>query len=313
MNSEAAQHGFYSPLRYPGGKGRIANFVKLLLLKNDCVGGEYHEVYAGGASVALALLYEQYATRVHINDVNRSVHSFWDAALNKTDGLCKLIRDTEVTFDEWQRQREIQRATQVDPLSLAFSTFFLNRTNRSGIIRAGVIGGKAQGGRWKLDARYNKADLIRRIEKIGRHKSQISLTRLDASDVLRTLIVSPPSKRSFVYLDPPYYCKGGDLYENAYGASDHETIATLVAQLQCHWLVSYDAVDEILALYASFSGMEYTLSYSAQTRYRGSEAMFFSPNTAFEGLAPSPATVPSSVVALRKATALIESGSGQWA
>ncbi|WP_220039593.1 DNA adenine methylase [Micromonospora endophytica] len=264
-----------SPLRYPGGKGKVANFLKLVFLENDLLGSEYVELYAGGASVALSLLYEDFASHVHINDINRSIYAFWKVALDDPEGLCRAITDTPVTVEEWKRQKAIQSATDPTELELAFSTFYLNRTNRSGIIAGGIIGGHEQQGGWKIDARYNKAELCRRIRKVARFRSRISLTGADAAAMLGD-IATRPARSTFVYLDPPYYVKGKGLYDNFYKHQDHVDIAQAVQALRCPWVVSYDAVPEILSLYGSIRSLRYSLNYSAAEKHRGSEAMFFS-------------------------------------
>lgn len=270
--------GLYaSPFRYPGGKGKIANFVKLLMLENGLVGRDYVEPYAGGASVALTLLFEDYADRIHINDLNPGIHAFWDLALNATSELCERIDHTPVTMREWERQRKIITSREeVDPFDLGFATFFLNRTNRSGIISGGVIGGRGQRGQWKLDARFNKTDLTQRIRKIGRHRSRIVLTQMDAVEFLEPWGRSDAMPCSFLYLDPPYFVKGAGLYDNFYGADDHAHVSAKVNDLQHPWIVSYDAVPEIIALYEQSNCIRYSLTYSAQTRGIGSEVMFFS-------------------------------------
>jgi len=281
---------FPSPLRYPGGKGKIANYIKLVLLKNGLLGRDYVEPYAGGAGVALALLFEDFVDHIHINDINPGVYAFWAAALDHTAELVELVETTDVTMDEWHRQREIQAAG--DPagtLELAFSTFFLNRVNRSGIIAGGVIGGKDQAGPWKLDARFNRSDLANRIRKVGRFRSRITLTRSDAAEMLGTWS-TPDSPPAFLYLDPPYYVKGEGLYDNFYNHDDHEQIFRLVSALPHPWVVSYDAAPEISQLYATEVGITYGLSYSAQDRYRGSEAMYFSPGLEIPSGAPTGVT-----------------------
>lgn len=270
-----APNRYPSPLRYPGGKGKVANFLKLLYLENDLLGSEYVEVYAGGASVALSLLYEDFASRIHINDINGSVYAFWNTVLTDPDGLCRMIVDTPVTVDEWKRQKAIQSATDPSELDLAFSTFFLNRTNRSGIISGGIIGGYQQHGNWKIDARYNKPELCKRIRKVARFRSRITLTQTDAAQLL-TKISAADQSSLFVYLDPPYYVKGEGLYDNFYQHDDHVLISQRVQSLKCPWVVSYDAVPEIFGLYGSIRSLRYSLNYSAAEAYRGSEAMFFS-------------------------------------
>lgn len=288
--------GLYaSPFRYPGGKGKVANFVKLLMLENGLVGRDYVEPYAGGASVGLALLFEDYADRIHINDINPGVHAFWYSALNATTELCERIERTPVTMQEWERQRAIMvNAEDVDSLDLGFATLFLNRTNRSGIISGGVIGGKNQRGKWKLNARFNKTDLVQRIRKIGRHRSRIVLTRLDAVEFVEPWCRAEIMPASFLYLDPPYFVKGAGLYDNFYSPNDHADVAAAVSKLEHPWIVSYDAAPEIIALFERFNCVRYSLTYSAQTRGHGSEIMFFSDDLHHSDYSPS--AVPPSVV-----------------
>lgn len=266
-----------SPLRYPGGKNRLANFIKLIVQNSGLLDGHYVEPYAGGASVGLSLLFDEYVSHIHINDLDPGVHAFWHSVLNHTDRLCRLIRDRPLTMDEWRRQRAIhQRRRLATPLSLGFATFYLNRTNRSGIIASGgVIGGNDQTGKWKLDARYTRSDLIARVEAIAGYRDRISLYRRDAASLLRTLLPKLPT-RTLTYLDPPYYVMGGRLYANYYRAADHAKLAKLVSDLHRPWIVSYDNVPEIRKLYPKFRSLVYDLSYSATERYDGSEVMFFS-------------------------------------
>lgn len=265
---------FHTPLRYPGGKGRLSQFMGELIEANGLTGGHYVEPYAGGAGIAIALLYLEYASRIHLNDLNRSIHSFWRCVLDDTEALCKLITDTRPTMDEWHKQRAVQSDPNAPLLDLGFSTFFLNRTNRSGIVLGGVIGGKEQTGQWKIDARYNTSDLVRRIERIASYRSRISLYNLDAADLIRDVLPTLP-RQSLVYLDPPYYVKGKGLYENHYTHSDHAKIAELVATIQQRWIVTYDNVEPIRTLYSAYHQEVFGLRYSAGSRYEGKEVMVY--------------------------------------
>jgi DNA adenine methylase len=265
-----------SPLRYPGGKGKISNFLKALVVENDLSGCEYVEPYAGGASVALSLLYEDYVPSIHINDLNRGVFAFWRLAVEDSDKLCHWIESVPLTMDEWQRQRELYNDEDVDLDLLGFATFYLNRTNRSGIIsRGSVIGGTEQTGRWTIDARFNRQGLVERVRKIERFASRITVTRLDAQVLLHQL--DSENRQRFYYLDPPYFVKGGRLYDNAYEAADHLSLFRDLAKLQQPWIISYDSAPEIVGLYKDFAGLNYSLQYSASGSAFGSEVMYFSP------------------------------------
>lgn len=271
---------YISPLRYPGGKAKLAPFITRLLHRNDLAGGTYVEAYAGGASVAMALLLKGHASNVHINDLDPALHAFWHCVLDETESLCRLIRQRRVSAAEWARQRAVQR----DPgnhslLDLGFSTFFLNRTNRSGIIcSGGMIGGMGQTGAWKLDARFNKKELVSRIERIAAYRSRIHLHREDAEQFLVRVLPTLPS-RSLVYLDPPYYVKGTRrLYANFYSHDDHARIARIMTTASTPWIVSYDDQAAIRQLYRAFRTRRYQLTYTARDRSEGNEVLIFSDN-----------------------------------
>lgn len=266
---------YVSPLRYPGGKLKVVDFIKQLFEVNNLHGGTYIEPYAGGASVALSLLFSNCAHTIRINDIDRSIYAFWYTVLYETEELCRMINDTKVNMEVWDRQRAVQNnKANENLLELGFSTFFLNRTNRSGILSAGVIGGKTQDGPYKMDARYNKKDLIGRIEKIAKYRDRIEITNIDAKHLIESIDSTNP--KTICYLDPPYYIKGQDLYLNYYNDTNHMEIAQAIKKYDGLWIISYDAVSFIKTLYGEFRKTEYNLSYSAGNPTKGKEIMIYS-------------------------------------
>ena len=270
-----------SPLRYPGGKAKIADFIKQVVKDNDLLDGVYVEPYAGGAAVALSLLMDEYVSRIIINDKDRSIYAFWYSVLYDTDRLCKLIEETPVTMETWWEQRtfqSVEKKETTDLLTLGFSTFFMNRTNRSGIIKAGVIGGFDQRGNYKIDARYRKEDLIARIRRIASYADRIELHHEDAVDFVKHIVQVLP-QNTILYLDPPYYKKGRGLYMNYYEDADHEKIRDVITNVDTfRWVVSYDNSLFIKELYHSFRSQEFYLNYSANNNGKGTEVIFFSNN-----------------------------------
>jgi DNA adenine methylase len=267
----------FTPLRYPGGKAKLALYVKRLMKENRLLDGEYVEPYAGGAAIALELLFHEYVSRIHINDVSKPVHAFWKTVLSHTEELCRLVTKTPLTVAAWDKQKRVlDNPSDHNDLDLGFATFFLNRTNRSGILNGGIIGGRDQTGPWKIDARFNAPELVRRIESIAAMRDRIKLTRLDALKLLKAGAAKWP-KETLIYLDPPYYIKGRDLYYDFYEEKDHASVAEFVMTgiERQRWIVSYDNVQPIRDLYKGARHVVYNIGYSARSASQGSEVMFF--------------------------------------
>ena len=261
-----------------------------MIIDNGLQGGEYIEPYAGGAAAAFHLLFEDFVDHIHINDLDPGILAFWDSVLNDTARLVDLVRGSELTMAEWERQRSIQQEGGDPDLALGFATFYMNRTNRSGIITGGPIGGMAQDGKWALDARFNKPDLIHRIEKVARFRNRITLTGQDASEIIESW-QGPRNGKFLLYADPPYYAQGSQLYLHHYTDGDHRHVAESIRRLSIPWIVSYDNVPQILSLYEDSGRIEYSLNYSAASRYKGSEVIFVSPMLSVPDVA-SPANLP---------------------
>lgn len=266
-----------TPLRYPGGKSRLTGFLRHVMDKNDLSGSEYVEAYAGGAGVALGLLASGHASKVHINDLDPAIYAFWRSVFKEPDALCRLIRNTKVDLDVWHQQRAIlDRPSGHSKVEVGFAAFYLNRTNRSGILLGGIIGGKQQTGNWKIDARFNKDNLCLKIERISCYAEQVKLYNLDAEVLLDQLEPKLPAT-ALIYLDPPYFVKSQRLYRDNYTPDDHQKLASRVESLQVPWIVSYDDVKEVRDMYEGHRRLRYKLSYSAASRYAGSEVLFAAP------------------------------------
>lgn len=263
----------YTPLRYPGGKSKLGGYLASLMRANALVDAAYAEPYAGGAGAGLFLLFRGYASRLHLNDIDRGVIAFWRAVLNHNERFARRIERIPLTVAEWDRQKEVLRTERMG-FDLGVAFFFLNRTNRSGIMNGGIIGGREQEGEWGIDARFNRAELAQRVRALASFRRQISVSRVDALDFLGGL---PADKRLFTYLDPPYYGKGQKLYQNFYTADDHAAIARYLRSYSNPWVMTYDACDEVRVLYKARTIRASELSYSAREVRRGQELVIFGP------------------------------------
>jgi DNA adenine methylase len=269
---------YHSPLRYPGGKNCIFPFVSNLFYENSLIGVNYAEPYAGGSGLALRLLFEGYVDNVYINDLDKSIYAFWTTILNRPDAFCSWLANVKITIDNWRRYKAIQSNPASGTFDLAKATFFLNRTNISGVLKGGVIGGLKQTGKYKIDARFNKDDLIGRITRIVALKDRIAVSNLDGLSFISKL--DRKSEDIFIYLDPPYYQKGADLYMNFYSKRDHKRLSNYVHGMNQRWMVSYDNHEFILNLYPEEQKIGYKLSQSASNRI-GDEILIFSKKLQF--------------------------------
>jgi len=268
----------YTPLRYPGGKARFASLIAGVIADNDLTGGHYLEPYAGGAGVALSLLVDGVVEHVHINDADPAIADFWRAATAQSDQLVAMVASEPIDMDAWHHWRGVMLGNVPGSnLERGFATLFMNRTYRSGILKGGVIGGKAQAGDYKINARFMREELCSRLERIGAHADGIHVYEEDAHQLLSRCHQFLPAK-SLVYLDPPYYVKGAGLYRNFYKHEDHVRISKLLgsSRFRRAWIVSYDNVAEIEEMYSYAKPFAYGLNYTALRRYKGSEVMFFS-------------------------------------
>jgi DNA adenine methylase len=275
---------YNTPLRYPGGKQRLAPFVAELLEVNGALGWNYAEPYAGGAGVAIELLLRNKVRHIYLNDSSLPIYAFWKAVLSDPDSFCRRISRASLTLQAWRMHREVLRhPREHDLMDLGFSTFFLNRCSRSGVLTAGVIGGLEQRGEWRIDARFPRNELIKRIENIALNRRRITVTNLDAE----TFMVSRLNRlgpQTLVYCDPPYFARAKRLYLDTYQPADHFRLAQVIqSKLRHPWLVSYDKHPLILSHYRRRRWLCYSLQYSAIKAYTGTEIFVFSDSLVVPG------------------------------
>jgi len=264
----------YSPLRYPGGKSFLFSFLGSIIEKRGLRKVTYVEPFAGGAGAALALLFLKKVERIIINDLDRAIYSFWKSAVFESERFIEAIRNTPITVDEWRKQKAIYLNSRSRRFELGFAAFFLNRTNVSGILDGGPIGGIEQGGKWKIDARYYRETLTERIRQLAKHKNRISVYNRDGVDLITAYL---DQKCTFIYLDPPYYDKGATLYLNHYRQADHERLAQrLNHRPNANWILTYDNRREIRALYPDRRIVAYSLHYNAYEPRKGREVLILS-------------------------------------
>lgn len=270
---------YYSPLRYPGGKKRLARPIAAMCEEHG-IDGHYVEPYAGGAAVGLYLLLNKYVKKITINDIDRSIYAFWHTIVNKPDMLCDWIKRTPITIKKWNIEKRIQvNKSESELFKLGCSTFFLNRVNYSGIIDGGVLGGIEQTSNYKMDCRFNKDMLISRIYQIAEFKKNIHVCNLDAEKLIKHVKDKFGHKNTLYYFDPPYYKKGSSLYTNYYKDADHVDMCNNIRGIKtAYWIVSYDDERVIRRYYDGYETYRYSVYHNANNMQKGREVLFFSKN-----------------------------------
>lgn len=267
----------YTPLRYPGGKTQLYSYVKKILDENN-LHGTYIEPFAGGSGLALKLLIKKDVDRIVINDSDPAIFSIWKAILETPDELCHFIESVPITVEEWEKQKEIYITIHEKPsLELAKAAFFLNRTNISGVIKGGIIGGKAQIGTYKMDARFNRENLIKKIMDIFDCRDHIDVYNFDAIELLQPTVLRHYYK-AFINFDPPYVIKGSELYMNSYQEEDHKRLRDAISNCSRKWIVTYDVCPLIEELYGKYRSSYLDINYSANQSRMAKEFVFFSNN-----------------------------------
>ncbi|MDR2727639.1 MAG: DNA adenine methylase [Chitinispirillales bacterium] len=262
-----------SPLRYPGGKSKIYEKVKNIIISNDYGDRTYVEPFAGGFGVGIGLLCEKIVPSVILNDFDSHIYNFWYSVLHDTDNLLCLISDTPITLEEREKQKQNYHDVDADPLTDGFATLFLNRVNFSGVIKGGPIGGLDQSGLYKIDCRFNKEDVKKKIEKIASLRKKIKLYNRDAVYFIKMHLMKMKLPL-FLNIDPPYVVKGNQLYTNYFTENDHRHLHKVIVEhlnKKYPWIITYDDTPLIRELYTNFHIQEYAITHSAGGTVFGKE------------------------------------------
>lgn len=264
-----------SPLRYPGGKGKLYKQVKQIILDNNLQDRAYTEPFAGGYGIGIKLLLNNDINHAIINDFDYHIYAIWQCIFLHTETFIRLIMNTPINLQTWETQKKIYNDYQNHSLlEVGFSAFFLNRTNYSGVLKGGPIGGIEQSGKYKIDCRFNKQRLIASIQRISTFRNNVEIYNMDINKFIDTIILKRQNEL-FVNFDPPYVSKGEVLYKNYFNEDDHKQLANkIITNLQdVQWIMTYDDCELIRELYKEFNPQKFNLQYYAGTKRIGNELL----------------------------------------
>ncbi len=267
-----------SPLRYPGGKALLANYISDVLESHLLTGCSFYETYLGGAAVSLDLLGKGSIANAVWVERDPLVYAFWHSVLNDPEGLSAAINDLDITIDTWeafQHYRDVLSPNDVSfsLLELGVAGLFFNRTNFSGILGAGPIGGRNQSSKYGIDCRFNKNRIIEQIWSVSEYSDLIELHYGDAIEFMLRNAETISTGFNFVYIDPPYYTQGKKLYRYFYEDKDHLALANFIGEQGYPWLISYDDHPRIRELYGQNEIQPIYLDYKVKSSRRAKELL----------------------------------------
>lgn len=265
-----------SPLRYPGGKALLTAYVSGVIEENLLSGCTLYEPYAGGASVSLELLRLGFVANAVLVERDPLVYAFWWCVFNETDYLCDAVETCPVTIETWHALKLTKivadpHVCEFTLLQLGVAGLFFNRTNFSGILGAGPIGGVSQESKYKINCRFNKQKLIRQIKAVAKFSDRVDVQFGDAIKFMRDNAEQISTGFSFVYIDPPYYLQGKKLYRHSYTDNDHMALADFIRRQAYPWLLSYDDHPRIRELYADSPMQPIYLDYKVKSNRTAQE------------------------------------------
>ncbi len=263
-----------NPLRYPGAKRFLVDYIDALLSSNNLIGCTFFEPYAGSAAVGLELLRKNRIRNLVLCEKDVLLYAFWESVFRHTEALCNLIETTPITIKTWlalAKFRETNEVNEDNLVHLGFAGLFFNRTNFSGILKANPIGGINQTSQYSIDCRFNKVKIIEVIRELAAHSDCVEVYNNDAIAFLKTQTTRFIGNTCFVYLDPPYFEQGKKIYRHYYTNFDHTALAKYIHKARYFdWLISYDDAPFICGLYSD-SGAKYQpifLDYSCAPKVR---------------------------------------------
>jgi DNA adenine methylase len=252
--------------RYPGGKSRIAHQI----VKEMGNIQEYREPFFGGGSIGLEVLESlPLGADVWVNDKYPPLASLWKMIIEDPYPLMDRISEYVPTVDDFFRIKQIFLGMPeiLSEEERAMMCLVLHQISFSGLgVKAGgPIGGKTQKGTYKVDCRWSPRTLNAKILKAHRLFQRANVT-CTAVDYVRLLEDATP--QTTVYLDPPYYVRGNDLYQEPFSVQDHEELAVILRGLDCKWFISYDDCPEIRDLYSWAKIIEFKRQYAIKNAKR---------------------------------------------
>lgn len=216
-----------SPFRYPGGKSKLIDYLYLHL--NYSKTKKLVSPFTGGGSFELAMLDAGVVEHLHLNDLDTGIFSFWWVVKHMPFALIERLQTITPTHKDFFEAQSIIKEDYrgVDVVEAAWASLLVNRLAYSGIYKANPLGGK-KGTRKALLSRWNPIELEKRIMHIHQLSERITVTQENALELIEEAYWDGEST---IFIDPPYFEKGKDLYHCYYTEKDHIELSHLLDSL----------------------------------------------------------------------------------
>ena len=237
-----------SPLRYPGGKSRVAKLLAPYIPEHT----EYREIFFGGGGV---FFHKPKARRNWVNDLHPGLHALWKTLRDHFDvfeALCRAqdASDLRATFQKWIDRDDLMKARGDDALmERAVQYYFINRTVWTGR----VVYDPARRSRLYFSNPEGWGNLEKKLAHLRACSEKLQGVRITNVPFEECLAEATPD--TFLYADPPYYRDSLDtacskLYEGHFAIEAHTLLRDLLAASPAKAMISYDDRPEVRKLYA---------------------------------------------------------------
>jgi DNA adenine methylase len=249
--------GFF---RYPGGKSKVRREIVDVISKTLGNNGitEYCEPFAGGLAIGLEFLKQNpHIESIGINDKDVGVAALWTSVIRLPGVLKRYVRDfipSVEAFDQYKHEllaTDVIPATDAEIALLGFKKLAIHQISYSGLgtKSGGPLGGRDQKSNYKIDCRWSPDYICKQIDKLNIFLGEFEVRNGGCTSLDFEQVLAYQEKPAILYLDPPYYDKGGELYQCSFSTKDHQRLANILKKSSHQWVLSYDDCPEIRSIY----------------------------------------------------------------
>ena len=255
--------------RYPGGKGKLSDQIlrTILAFYEKYPGLEYREPFIGGGSIGLRLLQNPVIQKAWLNDFDAGIIALWKSVNAFPEELCKAVRKFKPSTKAFYAFKKKLTATAKfsDDVEFGLAKLAIHQISYSGLgtMSGGPLGGRSQKSEYGIDCRWRPDLLCRKILALHHHfqSKKLRFTNCDFQKLTDTINLGEQPK-IFLYLDPPYYEKGQELYQHGFTHDDHVRLAKSLKNTSQPWLLSYDDHPAIRELYDFAEMVKVPITYT---------------------------------------------------